>query len=147
MFYLPRNDASDPPPERNGYRVVAWPPAMRLISAFGSALMILALAGLVASDGAPAVLWGLVIGVNALTGAGVLYFWRARNEYNETTIVTYSMFGEPRTFSLSEFVDEGAIGVLGHEFSTKTGDRIHVNSFQRGAATLIKLLQRQVSAG
>jgi membrane protein implicated in regulation of membrane protease activity len=146
MLYLPNDDASDPPPVRNGYTVVAWPLSMRLMSGTLLALMLSALAGLVMAGGAPPILWVLAIALNVIAGVSVLYFWRVRNEYNETTIVSYSLTGGPKRFTLSEFANAGAIGVRGHEFETHTGDKIYVNSYQRGAASLIRILQHQVSA-
>jgi hypothetical protein len=143
MLYLPNDD---PPPVRNGYSVIAWPLSMRLVSVALLALMLSALAGLVMDGGAPPVLWVLAIAMNLFAGVGVLYFWRVRNEFNETTIVTYSLIGGSQRFAISEFANAGAIGVLGHEFETQAGDKIYVNSYQRGTATLIQLLQRQVGA-
>ena len=147
MLYLPEDDGSDPPPVRNGYSVVAWPLSMRCWSAAGLALMLSALAGLVIAGGAPLILWVLAIGMNVLAAVGVLYFWRVRNEYSETTIISYSIIGGSRKFSLSEFANAGDVGVRGHEFETRAGAKIYVNSYQRGAAMLIQKLQQQIGDG
>jgi hypothetical protein len=91
----------------------------------------------------PVPLWILVILLLSLACLGALT-WRARNEYNESTLIAYPMIGKSRQFALSDFTLAGPISWRGHEFSTETGDKIYVNTYQTGAPDLIELLQRQV---
>ncbi len=148
LAYWKRRAGAQPPPIQNGFYVVRWPLAVRLINV---AFFIVMLATCIfflwsrftSDQNVPPLLWGLLFMLLALAtwGAGT---WRVRNEYNETTIVAYPMTGKPRQFALSDFTRAGPVSWRGHEFSTETNDKIYVNSYQTGAPALIELLQRQV---
>jgi hypothetical protein len=90
-----------------------------------------------------AVLWFLMTPLLALAVWAALTL-RVRNEYNETILIAYNMFGKPRQFALSDLTVAGPVSWRGHEFSTEAGDKIYVNTYQTGASDLIDLLQRQV---
>jgi hypothetical protein len=148
LAYWKRHAGAQLPPTRNGFYVVRWPLTLRLINAAFFVVMLATCAFFLwlrfASDeNVPPLLWGLMFILLALASWGTLA-WRARNEYNETTIIAHPMTGKPRQFALSDFTRAGPVNWRGHEFSTETGFKIYVNSYQTGAPTLIELLQRQV---
>jgi hypothetical protein len=148
LVYWKRHAGAQLPPTRNGFCVVRWPLTLRLINAAFFIVMLAMCAfflwaRLATYEDVPSVIWGLMIPLLALSIWAVLS-WRTRNEYNETTLIAYPLSGKPRQFALSDFTRAGPISWRGHEFSTETGDKIYVNSYQTGAPTLIELLQRQV---
>src|ERR1700733_11963958 len=75
---------------------------------------------------------------------GVLYFWRFRTEYDETSIWSYPIFGKSRQFDIHLFTHAGPVGPRGNKFENDAGDEIYVNSFQLGGPDLIDLLERQI---
>jgi hypothetical protein len=143
-----RQNRTKQSPFRNGFHIVRWPLALRLIYAgfFTSTLAICGVlfwAELKTDEEVPSSLWVFAIALLALSSLGTLA-WRTRTEYNESTVITYPMTGKPRQFALRDFTRAGPISWRGHPFFTVTGDTIYVNSFQTGAPPLIELLQRQV---
>jgi hypothetical protein len=134
-------------PVRDGFYLVRWPLILRLIN---GVLLIIFLAmsayliwARVATDeNVPFAMWVLVIVVLGLSRFGTL-FLRTRTEYNNTAIIAFSTTGKPSRFALSDFTRAGPITWRGHEFSTETGERIYVNSYQTGGPALIDVLQRQ----
>jgi hypothetical protein len=148
LAYWKRHASTKPPPIQNGFYVVRWPLTLRLINAAFFIIMLamcafLLWARLATDETVPSLFWGLVITLLALSSYGALS-WRTRTEYNKTTIIAYPMTGKPRQFALGDFTRAGAVSWRGHEYSTQTGDKIYVNSYQTGGPTLIELLQRQV---
>jgi hypothetical protein len=137
-----------PAPIKNGFRVVRWGFGLRLLSA---ALLIAMLTA------CTYFLWLQFttdekgIAVLLFPAAPILAFavwttlaFRMHNEYNEAILIAYDMFGKRRQFRLSDFTLAGPKSWRGHEFSTETGDKIYVNTYQAGASDLIDLLQRRV---
>jgi hypothetical protein len=148
LAYWKRHASAKPPPIRNGFYVVRWPVVIRLINGAFFIIMLatcafLFWARLATHENVPASLLGLALVLLALS-IFATRSWRVRNEYNETTLVAYSMIGDPRQFKLSDFTRAGPVSWRGHEFSTETGSKIYVNSYQTGGPALIELLQRQV---
>jgi hypothetical protein len=143
-----RHTRGRPAQIKNGFHVVRWGLGLRLLSA---ALLIAMLSAcayfswlqLATDEKSFAVLWFLLIPILVFAAWTALIF-RVRNEYNETILIAYDMFGKSRQFTLSDFTRAGSINWRGHEFSTEPGDRIYVNAYQTGGPTLIELLQRQV---
>lgn len=147
LVYWKRHAATQTPPTRNGFHVVRWPLTVRLVNvAFFLAMLVICAfllwSRFTSHQKVPLLLWGLAFILLALAswGAGT---WRVRNEYNETTIISYQMTGKPRQLPLSDFTRAGPVTWRGHEFATETEDKIFVNSYQSGGPALIELLQRQ----
>jgi hypothetical protein len=148
LFALWQRNRITPAPIRNGFYVVRWPLTVRIVNA-AFFITVLSMCGyflflsLAGGGKIPVLLWILVILLLSLACWGALT-WRARNEYNESTLIAFQMIGKPRQFAVSDFTRTGPISWRGHEFSTETGDKIYVNSYQTGGPALIELLQRQV---
>jgi hypothetical protein len=149
LLILWRHTAKTKSRLRDGFYVVAWPFHLRLLSAMAcigmfTACAVLVWASLQPGEKVPFELWALVIVAGGLFGYATLFVWRNRNEYNQITIVSYSMFGRPKQFMFSDFTRAGPVGARGLEFETEAGDKIYVNLYQTGGVALIELLQRQV---
>lgn len=133
---------------RDGVYVVRWSLTLRLINGAIFIMMLTTCAFLIwaqfaTGENVPGVIWALVIPRLALSSYGPLS-WRARTEYNETSLIAYPMTGQPRQYALSDFTRAGPVSWRGHEFSTEAGDKIYVNSYQTGGPALIEILQRGV---
>jgi hypothetical protein len=142
-----RRSRNKPAPIRNGFQIVRWSLALRFIY---SVILTAMLCGSVyllwlqfTTDERVAVLWILAIPLTVLA-AWATVAARARIEYNDITLIAYPMTGKMRQFALKDFTISGPITWRGHEFSTDTGDKIYVNSYQTGAADLIDRLRNQV---
>jgi hypothetical protein len=142
-----RRAGTKPAPFRNGFHVVRWPLALRLIYA-AFVFMVLAMCAIflwasLATDekGTPVILV-IVIPLLALAGWGALS-WRTRTEYNDMTLIAFPGIGQPQSFAIRDITRAGPISWRGHEFATDNGDKIYVNSIQTGASALIELLKRQ----
>jgi hypothetical protein len=143
-----RRNRNRPAQIKNGFHVVRCSLGLRLL---GAAFLIAMLTActyllwlhLATDEKRLDVLWFLVAPLLAFAVWAALTF-RVRNEYNETTLIAYDMFGEPRQFALSDLTMAGPVSWRGHEYSTEAGDKIYVNTYQTGAPDLIDLLQRRV---
>jgi hypothetical protein len=143
-----RRNRGKPAPIRNGFHVVRWPLTLRLIAgAFFIMVLTIELsliwAKFTTDENIPGVIRVLAIPLLAPSSYAPLA-WRARTEYNETNLIAYPMMGHPRQYAVSDFTRAGPVSWRGHEFSTETGEKIFVNSYQTGGPTLIELLQGRV---
>lgn len=131
-------------PVRNGFHVVRWPLMLQLVNGVFFIVILVMSAHLqwATDESVPFPMWVLVIIVLALSSFGA-FTWRARIEYNETAVIAFPMIGRPRNFAFGDFTRAGPANWRGHQFSTETGDKIYVNSYQTGGPALIELLQRQ----
>jgi hypothetical protein len=143
LAYIRRNARAKPRLNREGLQVVRWSFFTRLVSALLFVGLTVTLVVLIFAEHAPIGLCALSVMAASLAGYGALYVWRSRTEYDATTIHSYAMFGKPGQFAMRDFTRAGPVGWRGHEFETRTGDKIYVNSYQTGAADLLDLLQRQ----
>jgi hypothetical protein len=143
-----RHPRGHPAQIKNGFRVVRWGLGLRLLGAVFLIAMLTACTYLLwlqfATDEKRfAVLWFLAAPLLAFAVWAALTF-RMRNEYNDTILIAYDMFGKRRQFRLSDLTVAAPVSWRGHEFATVTADKIYVNTYQIGASELIDLLQRQV---
>lgn len=143
-----RRNRDRPPPIRDGVYVVRWSVALRLMNVAFFIMMLTASvffiwAKFATDESVPGAIWVLMIPLLALSSYGPLS-WRVRTEYNETSLTAYSRTGQPTQYALSDFTRAGPVSWRGHEFSTESGDKIYVNSYQTGGPALIELLQRRV---
>ena len=143
-----RRNRGRPAQVKNGFNVVRWGLGLRFLSAVVLIAMLTACTYFVwlqfATDerGIAALLF--LTTPSLAFAVWTALFFRARNEYNETALIAYNMFGKSRQFVLSDLTVAGPVRWRGHEFSTEAGDRIYVNTYQTGASDLIDLLRRQV---
>jgi hypothetical protein len=143
-----RRNRGRPAQVKNGFKLVRWGLGLRLLSAVVLIVMLTACTYFVwlqfaTDERGIAVLLFLTTPSLAFAVWTVLFF-RARNEYNETALIAYNMFGKSRQFVLSDLTVAGPVSWRGHEFSTEAGEKIYVNTYQTGASDLIDLLRRQV---
>jgi hypothetical protein len=138
---------SDERPVREGFYIVRWQVAMRVFNAVFLALALASFAYLLrlsffTDEKGAALILALSFPVVALAIWSSFEAW-GRCEYNDTTLIMCPTIGKPRQFALRDFTRVGPVGWRGHEFSTESGERIYLKSYQLGAPALIEVLRQQ----
>jgi len=137
--------AKRPPAQRGDRHVVAYPIGMKVIGLLFPLLLLVSWYYVLVHGPRP--IFGFICVTAIFTPLLILCraILRIRFEYNDTGIVYYSTFGQPRHFSFSDLRSVGAIGPYGYPIETRGGDEIKVATQLQGHLQLHAVLKAHIT--